>query len=166
MEQDLRAIQVGQDQFQEPRPLHEAGGLESVRVLRRDQQRDRVQNPRSAQTAGVAVDVVGHPVVVDQLPGVFPPARDFGEAQFVQGLEERPPMWAQTPFRVDHLVAKLGRTVVEAAERAGLRSVQLDERCGHAFSSSGTDSPGGHSTITGGGKPMCPDITALPAGKG
>ena len=102
LEEPLRAVQVVEDQFQEPRALPEAR-LQGGGLGLRDQQRDRVELPRPRGAVRVAVDVVGDAVLADELLRLVPAADQLRRAEFAQRVEQRLPVRPGRAVAADRL---------------------------------------------------------------
>jgi hypothetical protein len=77
--QALLAVAVREHGVEQARALHEAR-LEAAPVLRRDQQRQRVEAPRALGRIALPVDVVGEPVLVEDPLDALPPGVHLGAA--------------------------------------------------------------------------------------
>ena len=83
----LRAVAVGEN-FVQQRGALDQTGFERAPFVRRDDERNRVELPRTFHAARVAIDVVGDALLVDEpLAGVRAP-RQFRRAEFLQFAEQ------------------------------------------------------------------------------
>ena len=76
LKKPLRAVEVGEDQFEQACPLDEAA-FEMSGFGGRDEERDRIELPGAVHAARVAVDVVGDAVLADEVLGFVPAVAEF-----------------------------------------------------------------------------------------
>ena len=67
----LRAVEIGEEGVEDPQALADPR-FDSPPIVRRDDQRDRIEDPRTLPPLGILVDVVGDAVVADQPPRLLP----------------------------------------------------------------------------------------------
>ncbi len=103
VQEALRAVEIGEDEVEEAGALGEAG-LERGPIVGIEDEGDGVEIPGAVHAGGVAVDVVGDAVVVDELAGGVPAASEFAGAEVVEEIDEHLPVAANgtvglLPFR-------------------------------------------------------------------
>jgi hypothetical protein len=116
-QQRPRSVQVGQRPVEQQRALDQAR-LDPRRIRRCHEQRDRVELPGPSQPPGVAIDVVGDPVLMDQVLGFLPAPLQLWQADHAHLLEERSPVRPQAASRLDRLVEHSRCALIIEARRA------------------------------------------------
>ena len=122
-DQILRAVAVGENAVDEFGALDKAG-FERAPFVRRDEQRHRVQFPRTFHAARVAIDIVGDALFLHEPPRIFPAAFQFARADLLQRTEKFRVMRTQRAVGVRAFVKKLRRA--RAFGRRRLRKLVLD----------------------------------------
>ncbi len=114
----LLAVQIRQQGIQQTRALRHRHRHALPFVLRQDQ-RQRVQRPRSIRTIGVGIDVVGNAVLLDaSIHKLKATAHLFGRDR-IQMAEELSPMRAHRPIGGQHFVVASRAAWVNCQKCAG-----------------------------------------------
>ena len=114
--QALLAVAVREHGVEQPGTLHQAC-LEAAPVLRRDQQRQRVEPPRPRGCIALPVDVVGEPVLVKDPLDPLPARVHFDAAQRPQRIDQLLPVWPDLAIGRLHLVVRAGQGPIRVEQR-------------------------------------------------
>ena len=112
----LRPVAVGQDAIDQRRPLDE-GGRQHLPFVRRDHERNQIDLPGPVQPAGVAVNVVGDPLLVDEATDRIGAALEFGRAELVEVAHQRTVAGAHLAGVGEELVEGGARRLVTGQQR-------------------------------------------------
>ena len=118
VDQALGAVEVGDDGVEEAGALGE-GAFDPVPFGSAEDEGDGVEVPGAVHAGGVAVDVVGDAVVVDELFGGLPAALELCGAKVVEEVDEHLPVGADGAVAFFHFVEDGSGGDVGFAEAVG-----------------------------------------------
>jgi len=118
-EKFLRAVDIGEEDIEEAGALGEAG-FETGPFDGIEEEGDGVKVPGAVHAGGIAVDVIGDTVVVNELARGFPAALEFLRAEVVEEIEEHQPVRPDGAVGFLHFVEKAWGRNVGFAEAGGM----------------------------------------------
>ena len=146
-EHTLRAVDVGEQSVEHPRPLVDPD-LERRPVGTVDDQRNRVEDPRPLLAGCLVLHRVGHAIVADQPPCLFPAIGELGGLPRSELPHEAVPVGPRCPVgATEFVIRRLGRPVARkrvAGSRTG-----------------GSGGWRGHGAVRGWGSPSLPRRTPI-----
>ena len=121
-DQFLRPVTVGQDLVDERGTLHQAR-FQRAPFLRPYNHRNGVQLPGLFKTlrAGLVIDVVSHPLLVEEAPAGFPAALEFRRAELLEGRRETGVVRAHLAVRKKALIETAGSPRISREQVRGRR---------------------------------------------
>ena len=102
-QQTLLAVHVGEDEIKQPRALLQSLGYDSV-ILRGDDHRQQIERPRTRESSGIAIHVVGHAVIAQQSLDCIAPRLKIGGRETLKHPAQRPPVRPQRAVGQAHLI--------------------------------------------------------------
>ncbi len=114
-EQFLLAVEIGQDGVEQPGTLGNGGGNPGPFVVRNDQ-RQRVERPRTIGPLGIGIDVVGDAVFLDPAVYELEPLTHLLRRHRIEVVVELPPVRPHHAVIRQHLVVTAGAVRIDREE--------------------------------------------------
>ena len=99
----LGAVEIGEEGVEDAQSLADPR-FDPLPIVRRDHQRDRIEDPRTLPPLGILVDVVGDAVVADQPPRLLPALGQLRRIPLPENRRQPPPVGAGLACRGELVV--------------------------------------------------------------